>query len=293
LPRGRRRAISLGVSALIVIGILVIVGFAVYLNDSSSLETARASRSQSLGTPETIITTTNTSTSSSTSSYSNIRSETSASPLISNVTSAANGLEFTMSLNLSTVQQGQVLGVTLNLSNTLDRVNNITGVQDWKLTNASENSGSADVGWNCAQTDVFRIEVVSGYYDLNNFTEGTPLDVFIWQPPYGMNQCLFYVIEPNTPPEAPLSVPSEGQNNYVFAPKSDVAQWITAEDWSVSCGPANSTIYSPCPQIGQEAVMSETMILKPALFTNSTSGTFTVIGGDEWGDLLVAHFATQ
>ncbi|GEM_PF-4036760 len=36
--------------------------------------------------------------------------------------------------------------------------------------------------------------------------------------------------------------------------------------------------------------MSETMILEPVLFTNST-GVFTIVGGDEWGDVLITHFS--
>ena len=76
----------------------------------------------------------------------------------------------------------------------------------------------AGVGWNCAQNDVFRIEVVC-----------------------------------------------------------------------VSCGPANSTITIPCAQIGQLAVMNETMMLMPSLFANS-NGTYTIVGGDEWGQTVVMHF---
>lgn len=35
--------------------------------------------------------------------------------------------------------------------------------------------------------------------------------------------------------------------------------------------------------------MNESIIIRPSLFTNST-GIFTVVGGDEWGNLEVAHF---
>jgi hypothetical protein len=39
----------------------------------------------------------------------------------------------------------------------------------------------------------------------------------------------------------------------------------------------------------QPAVMGENVVLEPRLFTNST-GVFTVVSGDEWGDLEVMHF---
>jgi len=200
-------------------------------------------------------------------------------------TNPSTGLEFAMSLNSTTVQRGQVIAVSFNLYNSLDRVNNVMGAGDWRLDNASENGGVG--GWNCAANDVFRIEVVSGYYGLSDFSKGTPLDVFVWQPPFGFNQCSYYVRSANwTAPV--LSVPPQNQNFYTFSPKSNVAWWVTSSELRAPCLPGNGT-YHPCGRPGQEASLSETMILKTAQFANST-GEFTVIGGDEWGDLLVAHF---
>ena len=182
-------------------------------------------------------------------------------------TNPSTGLEFTMSLNSSTVQEGHDLGVLVNLINTLDRANNVTGAEAWLLTDQSESSPSM----NCAQNDPFRIEVLRGYYDLSNFSKGTPLDFTVFRPPFGMNQCLFYIraADHNAPP---LFV-SYSKNHYVFSPMSNEAQWIA----------------SGLQAVDQKAVMSETMLLRPALFSNST-GVFTVVGGDEWGDLEVEHF---
>jgi len=73
------------------------------------------------------------------------------------ITSSSNGLEFSMSLNSSTVsKQNSDLSVSLNLFNTLELSNNITGASSWRLTNQSEEWPGH---WNCAQNDVFRIEV--------------------------------------------------------------------------------------------------------------------------------------
>ncbi|MDE1852495.1 MAG: hypothetical protein KGI38_01975 [Thaumarchaeota archaeon] len=196
-------------------------------------------------------------------------------------------LEFTMSLNSSTVARGNSLAVSLNLFNTLDRANNVTGSSDWRLTNKSEEWPGH---WNCAQNDVFRIEVVSGYYDRNNFTGGAPLQPFNLQFPPGVNGtnlCLYFV-RPANNTAPPLSVPWYGQNYYVFTPKSNAAQWVTSSQIQAFCASINGT-YHPCINDGQRAVMNETMILKPAQFSNST-GVFTIVGGDEWGDLEVAHF---
>jgi len=221
-----------------------------------------------------------------------------AGPTNWNQINPATHLKFSIALNSSTVRQGGVLAVSFNLFNTLDNVNNVTAANNFQLTNASEDSGHAGIGWNCAQDDVFRVEVLSGYYGLNNYSKGTPLDVLVWFPPYAFNECPYYIRPANDTAEA-FTLLYQGQNNYAFSSRSNVAQWTTAQDWNVRCGPTNpanvtitTTITYSCPQIGQKAVMNETMILKTANFANSI-GAYTIVGGDEWGDLLVAHVAIE
>jgi len=181
-----------------------------------------------------------------------------------------NGLEFTMSLNSSTLQRGSNLTVFLNLYNTLGRINNVSGAEDWQLTNQSESSPSM----NCAQNDPFRTEVLAGYYDQSNFSEGAPLVFTVFQPPLGFNQCLLYIVSANN--TAPSLFYTYSTNNYVFSPTSDRAQWIATGFQTAD----------------QEAIMGETVVLKPSLFSDS-SGTFTVVSGDEWGDLQIAHFVIE
>ena len=196
-------------------------------------------------------------------------------------------LRFAMALNSSSVRGGGVVGVSFSLFNTLDRINNVTGANYWRVTNDSEGSGSSSVGWNCAQNDVFRIEVLRGDYGLNNFSSGSPLDVFLWQPPFGFNECVYYVRSANGTAEV-LSVPWQGGNYYIFRPASDTAWWVTTSELHAQCLPSNGA-YHPCGPPGQEADMNETMILKTGLFASSP-GVFTVIGGDEWGDLGLTRF---
>jgi hypothetical protein len=203
-------------------------------------------------------------------------------------TNPQTALKFAMTINSSSARGGGVLGVSLSLFNTLVRDNNVTGDQNWKLTDASESGGV--YGWNCAQNDVFRIEVVSGHYDISNFSIATPLDAFVWTLPLGPNQCGYYIRPANW--TAPiLTVPPNNQNYYVFRPTSDAALWVPASELAsryAPCVPSNGTYH--CMQTtGQAAVMSETMVLKTGLFAGSP-GIFTVVGGDEWGDLAVLHF---
>jgi hypothetical protein len=179
-------------------------------------------------------------------------------------------LQFSMSLNSSSVQQKNVdLSVSLNLFNSLHSSNNVTGASSWRLTNQSEEWPGH---WNCAQNDVFRVEVLQGYYDLTNYTNGTPLDIFNLQYPAGENGtniCLYFIRG-----SAPPLFLTYSENYYIFKPYSNEAQWI-AHGFQES---------------NQLAVMNETILVRPALFTNST-GIFTVVGGDEWGDIEIAHFS--
>ena len=111
----------------------------------------------------------------------------------------------------------------------------------------------------------------------------------------GLNQCLLYIRAANSTGE-PISDQNYGQNYYIFNPKSDVAQWVTTGVYTTcsnSCTrTANGTIVgecNPCDAINQTAVMNETMMLKPSLFTSS-NGVYTIVGGDEWGQTVLLHF---
>ena len=227
-----------GLTAAAVVVVLLIAAGGIFLHSGSSNTTSTTSSSQ-------------TTSSTSTTQIASVMN--------------SNGLEFTMTLNSSTLERGSNLTVSLNLYNTLDRINNVSGAEDWQLTNQSE-SGP---GMNCAQNDPFRTEVLAGYYDLGNFSEGAPLVFTVFQPPLGFNQCLLYIIAAND--TAPPLFYTYSTNSYIFSPTSDRAQWIATGFQATN----------------QEAIMGETVLLKPSLFSNS-SGIFTVVSGDEWGDPQIA-----
>ena len=100
-----KSAISLGISALIVIALIIVVGFGVYLNGTFNTTgtTATSSSPTTLATPT------------------------------QSTRAASTDLVFTVLLNSSTVQAGQVIDVSFNLFNTLDSTNNVTGAQDWQF----------------------------------------------------------------------------------------------------------------------------------------------------------------
>jgi len=204
------------------------------------------------------------------------------------VVNPATGLLFTTRLNATTLPLGQTLDVSVNLRNTVGRTNNVTAAEEWKVSNASEDGGIG--GWNCAQDDVFRVEVVAGNYGAGNFSMGVPLDVMKWVPPFGFNQCGIFV-RPANGSASVLYDPGNGQNYYAFRPDSNTAWWVTSGELQAQCLPSNGT-YHPCPPPGQAAVMNETLVLETPKFA-SGPGVFTVITGDMWGDVEVGHFTVS
>jgi hypothetical protein len=216
-----------------------------------------------------------TTSSSNTSSSSTNPIASSAAQTVSNTSSPRtaseinrNGLEFMMSLSASSLDKNGSLTVSLNLVNTHDVNNTVDGyptATNWRLTNQSE-----DGPINCAQNDPFRTELLQGYYDINNYTKGTPIDFTVWSLS-GPNECLGFVTGLNG--SSPPLFTFYSQNSYNFGPMTDRAQWV-----------ANGL-----QGADQPATMGEEVHIEPHLFTNST-GVFTVLSGDEWGDLQVLHF---
>jgi hypothetical protein len=172
----------------------------------------------------------------------------------------SNGLEFAIALNTTTLQRGGNLTVSLSLYNTLDSNNTVTGANDWRVSNASEDGPGLSP--TCAQGDPFRTEVLQGYYDLNNFSLGRPLVFIVAHGSSGLNWCLVYIHG---------DFLSSG--TYTFSPLSDKALWT------------ESSANQPTP-------FSEVVDLEPPLFSNET-GIFTVVSGDMWGDVQVAHFVVE
>jgi uncharacterized protein (UPF0333 family) len=172
----------------------------------------------------------------------------------------SNGLEFTMSLNTTTLRSGSNLTVSLSLYNILDSNNTVTGSTDWLVSNASEDGPGLSPA--CAQGDPFRTEVLQGYYDLSNVSLGKPLVFIVAHGSSGLNWCLVYIHG---------DFLSSG--TYTFSPLSDKALWT------------ESSANQPTPFV-------EVVDLDPSTFSTST-GTFTVVSGDMWGDVQVAHFLVE
>jgi hypothetical protein len=77
-----------------------------------------------------------------------------------------------------------------------------------------------------------------------------------------------------------------GMTSFVFAPNSDNATF---------CGPSCDTRACPTRLMRFEASLSGYWIVLVELggFFAFSPGVYTIVGGDEWGDLLLLHFAVS
>jgi len=162
-----------------------------------------------------------------------------------------------MTLNSSSVVQGGAIAVQMNLYNMLDKPNYVCAANDWLVTNQSEVWHGIDCSFGLRP---FRIAVLSGFYDSHNYSSGAPVSIFPFPSGGSFNYCLFYM------PSLVLD-----SHYYLFEPHSDIAN-LTSQS--------------------QPTMINITVTIDPLTFTLPT-GQYTIVGGDEWGDLVIAHFVVE
>jgi hypothetical protein len=180
--------------------------------------------------------------------------------------SSSNGLEFTMNLSPTTVYSEGAVDVQMNLYNALSVANDVSPADNWALTNQSEvsNSSSFGPGACIGSMGPYRVAVFKRFYGLNNYSGGVPLSIFPWPAQSPFNYCNFYVIEHSW--LGSTSYPFDPQSNNAKLSLPDQGSWTTP--------------------------MSLTVVLKP-LGVSLPAGQYTVVCGDEWGDLQIAHFMVE
>jgi hypothetical protein len=168
------------------------------------------------------------------------------------------GLSLTISLNSTTYHPGEQVCVNIQGKNILPTENEVRAARNWPVHGLTLTP--------CGRLYYpFGISILQGYYDSGNVTGATPLQIF----------------DPNVIRTCPLM---EVVVSYDFQPWSDSANVYTAYElmpWSVNM----------------------TTEVKPAGFwtgsypnataSNFTPGMYTVVGGDEWGTLVILHFTVS
>jgi hypothetical protein len=168
------------------------------------------------------------------------------------------GLSLTLSLNSTTYHPGEQISVTIHEKNILAIENNIHAADEWPVEGLRLGP--------CRTVYPFGISILRGHYDAKSAAAIAPLRLF----------------DPNGVWHCPMIL--AGIIAYDFQPGSDVAAIYTSYDsepWSI-----NMTT-----KVTSAGFWTVTHGDPTWTFNNFSPGIYTVVGGDEWGALVILHFA--
>ena len=197
------------------------------------------------------------------------QSNTSSNPTASSTSSSSASLATTSASNSSQGLQfrlqvkpngGANFTVTAEEVNLLGSVNNVTEANQWKYA-----ANLLDPFNNCAPGDSpVGFAIFQGYYGINNYTSGKSLPLY--------NTTTMFSCTVNYFP-----------NVYLFQPKSDNISVYNDHQFRV-----NTTASVSLSTSGYWTGGADTS--SPATF-NAFAGSYTVLGADEWGSVLLLHFS--
>jgi hypothetical protein len=182
-------------------------------------------------------------------------------PTVSSTTSAfvsnsSSGLRFNLQFQLGS---NRTVVVKTDEYNTLNVQNNQTQVDHWKYPPDLLNPSN-----NCNSNLPTGFAILQGYYNTNNYTLGKAL--------YLYNTTVLFSCTQNSYPFS-----------YAFRPMSDTVI-TTLPHEVVSIAPASvSASVSGYWTGGEEST-------RAATFSKLPFGVYTVLGADEWGNILFLHF---
>ena len=166
------------------------------------------------------------------------------------------GLSLTLSLNSTTYHPGEQISVTINENNILPIENKIHGADEWPVQGLKlQFCGTFHYP--------FGISILQGCYDAKTVAAITPLQLFDPNPVYLCPPILAGVYY-----------------YYDFQPGSDVAVVYTSHS-----EPSSINMTAKVTSAG-----FWTGSRPNATFSNFTPGIYTIVGGDEWGALVILHF---
>jgi hypothetical protein len=169
----------------------------------------------------------------------------------------ASHLQLTLTVNSANIDYGKPLSLTIDLSNTENRWNNVSAANNWPLPNLTLSQGCSTYG------EPYGIILARGYL-VNNLTLGMPLNVFSSANPSANST--FGAIT-----DCPFHVPEVSY--YQFHPLSDFAERY----YYLTGTRMNTTLTLNGYWTGNGS------------FRYFDPGSYTLICGDEWGQLTALH----
>jgi hypothetical protein len=192
-------------------------------------------------------------------------------PRMARTTSSTLGLEFTLSINSTVFQSGRAVNITASIFNIRASQNNVTDISDWALPVLQDFSTQP------AQCPSYvSFQIFQGYYTESNISSAkSPLQLS----PVGL---------------APACVNLAGAGYFLFQLSSNHASilvskppptfttlpmWtsrVIAGNFSTKCCANVSSITS--------------IPVSPSSAPPFHPGTYTIVAGDEWGDVALLYF---
>jgi len=196
---------------------------------------------------------------------STLLSESNSLPNTASVVNTALGLRFSLSLNRSSLASGEFVVVQVSDQNILSTSNRLNQSNDWRAKGLGVGPCGALAEWH----PPIGLAIFRGYYTVSNLWLANGLTLY----GPGLYHC-------------PLI--RGDMSSYVFAPNNDSAEFY---------GPCN---LSPCFTTPMLLSRSFTGFWSGAPYFSPTGtfhtfspGVYTVVGGDEWGDIAVLHFVVS
>lgn len=244
------KAISLGISALIVIVLILVVGFGVFLN--STFNTTQTTSAN----PGTINTSSNNSSSPATTATTAFYSESQQS------LNSTSGLRLDLVVAPSNGSLGSIV-ININEYNTLDQVNNVTIENNWNYSEQYLNPFDG-----CGLTEPLGLAIFQGYYDLANYTRASALTL------YNTSVAISCTTTVNVPTSY-YSIRAQSDQAAVVYPSTNFVDlnttlslsFTTKGYWTGGIGSGSSAAFHVFP-----------------------SGNYTVLAADEWGKVVLVHF---
>jgi hypothetical protein len=170
-------------------------------------------------------------------------------------TDASQGLELQLSVNASSAS-GNVTTISIAVDeyNTLSIANNVSKGTDWGLQGLA-------LGPCGNQIYPFAVALYNGTYTAGNVSQATPLRIY---------------------PVVPCPLFLRLVTGYLFQPASDLAV-VLPSSANATATPMSSNVTAT----GVYGAMGGT----PASSTPLPPGTYTVAAADEWGSVVLVHFA--
>jgi hypothetical protein len=172
-----------------------------------------------------------------------------------------NGLNLTLSLDETTYQPGQSVSITIDEKNLLSTTNSVraTGYLPTELTEAT--------GFTNEPSSLrFGLVVFQGNYSVSNYSTATPLIIY-------------------DPGNEYIGTQVIGPSSCSFQPLSD---FTVVEGGSCSSSNGYSKMQYELQLNGSWSGYPPGDVLN-----NFNSGVYTVVAGDEWGNLVVVHFTVS